>query len=98
MAQTTSRPTERGRPGVMRNSAYSLAAQLSTAAFTAVLTLYLVRALGPTRYGVFALAVGIGALIVLPSDFGISSSTARFVAEHRHDERAVGALVASSLR
>jgi O-antigen/teichoic acid export membrane protein len=98
MAQTTSRPTERGRPGVMRNSAYSLAAQLSTAAFTAVLTLYLVRALGPTRYGVFALAVGIGALIVLPSDFGISSSTARFVAERRHDERAVGALVASSLR
>lgn len=82
----------------MRNSAFSLAAQLSTAAFTAVLTLYLVRALGPTRYGVFALAIGIGALVVLPSDFGISSSTARFVAEHRKDRAETGALVAHSLR
>ena len=71
-------PTSPARsPGVVRNSAYSLAAQLSTAGFTAILTVYLVRALGPARYGVFALAVGIGALLVLPSDFGISSSTAR---------------------
>jgi O-antigen/teichoic acid export membrane protein len=83
---------------VVRNSVYSLAAQLSTAGFTAVLTLYLVRALGPTHYGVFALAVGIGALLVLPSDFGISSSTARFVSEHRRDTAAVGALVADSIR
>ncbi len=98
MAQTTPQPAPPRRPGVMRNSAYSLAAQLSTAAFTAILTLYLVRALGPTRYGVFALAVGIGALIVLPSDFGISSATARFVAERRHDQRAIGAIAASSLR
>ena len=97
MAQTSPRPG-RGQSGAARSSAYSLAAQLSTAAFTAILTLYLVRALGPTKYGVFALAVGIGALVVLPSDFGISSSTARFVAEHRDDEASTGALVAESLR
>lgn len=97
MAQTSPRP-EPGRSGAVRNSAYSLAAQLSTAGFTAILTLYLVRALGPTKYGVFALAVGIGALVVLPSDFGISSSTARFVAEHQDDQQSIGALVAESLR
>jgi O-antigen/teichoic acid export membrane protein len=97
MAQTSPRP-EPDRSGAVRNSAYSLAAQLSTAGFTAILTLYLVRALGPTKYGVFALAVGIGALIVLPSDFGIGSATARFVAERRQDKDATGALVAEALR
>jgi O-antigen/teichoic acid export membrane protein len=98
MAQTTPPPEGRGGAGVMRNSVYSLAAQLSSAAFTAILTLYLVRALGPTRYGVFALAVGIGMLILLPSDFGISSATARFVAERRRDPKSAGALIADSLR
>jgi hypothetical protein len=64
----------------------------------AVLTIYLVRALGPPGYGVFALAVGLGSLLTLPSDFGISSSTARFVAEHRGDRRVVAALVGDAFR
>jgi len=75
-----------------------LAVQLTTASFTAVLTIYLVRALGPPGYGVFALAVGLGSLLTLPSDFGISSSTARFVAEHRGDRRVVAALVGDAFR
>jgi O-antigen/teichoic acid export membrane protein len=78
---------------IARNTLSALAVQLTTATFTAGLTLYMVRALGPTGYGVFALAVGMGSLLILPSDFGISQSTARFVAEHRGDRRAITSLV-----
>ena len=48
-----------------------------------MLTIVLVRVLGPEDYGVFALALSVASLVFLPADFGISQSTARFVAEHR---------------
>jgi len=84
--------------GIARNTAFALFVQLTTAGFTAVLTLFLVRALGPAGYGLFALAVGIGALLTLPSDFGISPSAARFVAESREDPSTVAAVLAGALR
>jgi O-antigen/teichoic acid export membrane protein len=68
---------------VARNTAFGLATQLTSAAITAALTLYLVRALDPKGYGIFALAVGIGTLLVLVSDAGITASAQRFIAEHR---------------
>jgi O-antigen/teichoic acid export membrane protein len=87
------------RPGgVRRTTAFALTAQITTAAFTAALTLYLVRALGPSAYGVFALAVSIGSLVGLPSDFGVSSSAARFIAERRRRPTAVGGILAEALR
>jgi O-antigen/teichoic acid export membrane protein len=67
--------------GPARNTFYSLAGQVMGAAFSAVLTLFLIRALGPTDFGVLALAVSIGTLVLLVSDFGISTSAARFIAE-----------------
>lgn len=85
------------RDSIVRNTTYGLAAQATGALFTAGLTLYLVRALGPEGYGVFALALGVGALVVLPADLGISAATARFVAENRGDEDAVEALLARVL-
>lgn len=84
--------------GVARNTTFALFVQLTTAAFTAVLTIYLTRALGPAAYGVFALAVATGALLILPSDFGISQSAARFLAENRRDHRAVSLVLAGALR
>jgi O-antigen/teichoic acid export membrane protein len=83
---------------MLASSAYAFAAQLATSLFTAALTLYLVRALGPSQYGAFALAIGIGSLVALPADFGISSSTARFVAEHRDRPKRVAALLADAVR
>lgn len=87
-----------GPDSIVKNTASSFAAQLTTASLTAVLTVFLVRALGPAEYGLFALTVGIGSISIAFADFGISSSTARFVAERRarHDE--VGALIADSLK
>jgi O-antigen/teichoic acid export membrane protein len=76
----------------------AVATQAITATFTAGLTLYLVRALGPDEYGLFALAVGIGGLLLLPADFGISQSAARFIAESLGDEKAAGRILAGALR
>jgi len=87
-----------GAEGVVRNAAFAFAGQIATATFTAGLTIYLARALGTGGYGVFALAVGIGALCLLPADFGISAATARFVAEQRADRPGVAALLAAALR
>jgi O-antigen/teichoic acid export membrane protein len=83
---------------IRRNTLFAFAAQVVTAAFAAVLALYLVRALGTSDYGVFAVAVSFGALVVLPSDFGVTGATQRFVAERRGDTPAVVAILAGALR
>jgi O-antigen/teichoic acid export membrane protein len=87
-----------GPDSITRNTGFGLAVKLLGAAFTGVLTLYLVRALGPKDYGVFALAVSVGGLVLIPSDLGISQAAARFIAEQRHVPRAVAAVIADALR
>lgn len=68
-----------------RNAMFGLATQMSTALFTAVLTVYLVRALGPAGYGTLALAVGITGLLLKPSDIGTTQAASRYVAERHGD-------------
>jgi len=94
-AQVSGEALDRGIP---RNTMFALAAQVATASFTAALTLYLVRALGSDGYGVFAIAIGVGALVALPADFGVSSSAARFIAERRGRSGAVAEVLADALR
>ena len=53
-----------------RNTLFSTAVQLTGAVLTGGLTVFLVRKLGPDEYGIFALAVGIGTVLLLPSDLG----------------------------
>lgn len=83
--------------GIARNTAFQLAAQVASGAFSAALILFLTRSLSPTSYGVFALALGIGGLLMLPADLGISASAARFVAERRGDPVAVGDVTSQAL-
>lgn len=91
--------TKQGAPeGVARSTAWVLLSYAGTAGFTAVLTLYLVRALGPTQYGIFSLALGVGGLLSLPADLGIDASAARFIAERRGDRTAIAVLFASATR
>jgi O-antigen/teichoic acid export membrane protein len=87
-----------GSESVAASSAYAFASQVATSVFTAILTLYLVRALGTSGYGDFALAVSVGALVFVPADFGIGFSAARFLAEHRGDDRRRGAGGADAVR
>jgi O-antigen/teichoic acid export membrane protein len=83
---------------VRRNAVFALIAEASRAIFAAALVLVVTRTLGPDSYGVFALAYGIGALALLPSDFGISPAAARFIAERRDDRNAAAAVLADALR
>ena len=83
---------------ISRNTAFAFLGQLSTSALTAVLTLYLVRALGPSGYGVFTLALAVGGLVSIPSDLGISTSAARFIAERRGERDAAGGILADALQ
>ncbi len=85
-------------PGVVRNTALSLLTQVATATATAILTLFLIRHLDPAAYGVFSLTIAITGLFLLPADFGISGSAARFVAEARRDPRARALIIADALR
>jgi O-antigen/teichoic acid export membrane protein len=89
---------DRKARGIVANVGYSLISQVSSGVFTAILTLYLIRALSPTQYGDFGLAIGFGMLVGLPADFGVSSSTARFVADHRAYPRRVAVILADAVR
>ena len=80
-----------------RNAVFALASELATATFTAVITIFLVRALDPAGYGVFVLALGLAGLLAWPADFGVSTSAARFIAERRGDTAAVAAVLAKAL-
>jgi O-antigen/teichoic acid export membrane protein len=83
---------------IRRNTALSLVALVGPALLTFGLTIYLVRALGPDSYGVFALAMAIGLLLLLPSDLGLSQSAARYIAEHRSDTGRVSGVLSDALR
>jgi O-antigen/teichoic acid export membrane protein len=83
---------------IARNTAFAVAVRLTGTVFTAILTIFLVRYLGPAEYGVFALAMGVGALVTVPSDLGISMSAARFVAELRGDAVSVAKVVEDAFR
>jgi O-antigen/teichoic acid export membrane protein len=91
-------PQPHGGDTIRRNTAFAFASQLATASFTAILTIFLTRYLGPEDYGVFALALSVASLIFLPADFGISQSTARFVAEHRGEDSRIVAVLADGLK
>jgi O-antigen/teichoic acid export membrane protein len=69
--------------GAARNTLLLLASQVATLAFTGGLTLYLVRALGPASYGVYALAVSIAGLVIFPAGLGLPMAVGRFLADHR---------------
>jgi O-antigen/teichoic acid export membrane protein len=88
----------RAPDGIVRNTTYAFGVQVAVGLFSAVLTLFLVRRLGPTGYGIFALAVAIGILCALLAELGISPATARFVAERRGDRDAMASVVAAALR
>jgi O-antigen/teichoic acid export membrane protein len=81
-----------------RNAVFSLAAQMGTATGTAVLTLYLVRALGPKGYGTFVLAVAVSGLALVVADMGLTAAASRYIAESRGQRARVRELFGDALR
>jgi O-antigen/teichoic acid export membrane protein len=90
-------PPARQGDTISRNAMFGLATQMSTSLFTAVLTLYLVRALSPAEYGTLALAIGITGLLLKPSDIGTTQATARYVAERHGDDAGVRGVLGMAL-
>lgn len=90
-AQTANERVTEGE-SLGRSTVLSFLGRGVSAAFTAALTLVLVRALHPATYGVFALTVGISDLVLLPADAGLSGAAARFLAQHRGDPAALSRL------
>ena len=88
----------RAADGIVRNTTFAFAVQVTISVFSAIVTLFLVRQLGPAGYGIFALAVAIGALCALLAELGLSPSTARFVAERRGERDAMAGVIAAALR
>lgn len=80
------------RESIPRSAAFALAMRLVGALFTGGLTLFLVRYLGPDDYGIFALALSVSGLLLLPADFGISRSASRFMAERLGDSQPAAVL------
>jgi O-antigen/teichoic acid export membrane protein len=68
--------------GPARNTVLQLAGQIATLVFSAGLTLYLVRALGPGGYGVYALAVSAAGLMLFPAGLGLPLAVGRFLADY----------------
>jgi O-antigen/teichoic acid export membrane protein len=83
--------------GPIRNTFFSLISRTLSAAFSIVLTLFLVRKLGPTGYGVLALAVSIGTILLLVSDLGITLSSSRFAAEKPRDRAHAAGVLRTAL-
>ncbi len=83
---------------VSRSAGFALLAQLVGALLTAVLTIYLGRALAAAQYGSFAFALSVVAIATLFADLGITSSTGRFIAERRDDPRGAAEVFATATR
>ena len=85
-------------PRIRRNAVFAGLAEASRALLAATLALVATRVLGPSEYGLFALALGVSALALLPSDFGVGAAAGRFIAERRTDRSAIAAVLADALR
>lgn len=91
-------PPPRRPESIRRSTVFAGAVQLSGTVFTALLTLFLVRALGRADYGRYAIALAVGAIVLLPSDFGISASAARSIAQSFGDQKRVAQVFSVALR
>lgn len=78
-------------------SALTLIGFLVGAGFTLISQLVVARLLGPAAYGVFALALGLMGVLLLPADFGLSAAATRFMAEREGDREGVGAILRQAI-
>jgi O-antigen/teichoic acid export membrane protein len=84
--------------GVVAGALFGLLTQVVTAAFTAALTLYLVRALGAHGYGLFSIGVTVAGTGALLADLALGVSAGRFMADAGDDRSTVRRFIAGALR
>jgi O-antigen/teichoic acid export membrane protein len=94
-AESTPKPRA-GR--VSRDATLAFLAQMVGAALTAVITVFLGRALSPTQFGYFTFALSVITIGSLFADLGITTSAGRFLAERRDDPAASASVFRTTLR
>jgi O-antigen/teichoic acid export membrane protein len=70
---------------VSRSASFAFISKMVGALLTAILTIFLGRALTETQYGNLTFALGVVALATLFADLGIATSSGRYMAERRDD-------------
>jgi O-antigen/teichoic acid export membrane protein len=95
---TSQRVDQGGGERVSRSATFALAAQLVGGLLTAVLTIFLGRALSASQFGSFTFALGVITIATLFVDVGIASASGRFIAERRDQPAAAAAVFRTSLR
>lgn len=65
--------------GFAVNAAAAFGMQAVGVLATGVMTLVLVRLLGPHEFGLYAIALSVGGIVLLPLDAGVTTSTARLL-------------------
>ncbi len=83
---------------VSRSATFALLAQLVGGVLTAILTIFLGRALAAGQFGAFTFGLSVITLATLFADLGISSSTARFIAERRDQPNTAAAVFQTAIR
>ncbi len=66
---------------VFSHSFYNISANSLRFIISAAMVIYLARELGPSQYGIVSLGLSIAVIVGVFCDFGITTSTARFLAE-----------------
>jgi O-antigen/teichoic acid export membrane protein len=83
---------------VSRSATFALLYQLVGGVLTAVLTIFLGRALAAAQFGAFTFALSVTAIASLFADLGISISSARFLAERRDRPEAAASVFRTAVR
>ncbi|KPK62672.1 hypothetical protein AMJ83_10140 [candidate division WOR_3 bacterium SM23_42] len=68
---------------ISSHTLFNILANFSKVIISGLLLIYVARSLGPSQYGIVSLGLSIAAIIGIFCDFGMSTSTARFLAEHK---------------
>ena len=68
---------------ISSHTLFNLLANLAKVTISGLLLIYVARNLGPSQYGIVSLGLSIAAIVGIFCDFGVSTSTARFLAEHK---------------
>jgi O-antigen/teichoic acid export membrane protein len=87
-----------GEERVSRSATFALLAQLVGGALTAILTIFLGRALSAGQFGAFTFALSVITIFALFVDLGIATAAGRFIAERRDQPSAAAAVFRTALR
>src|SRR4030042_3341514 len=74
---------------ISSHSVFNILANTARIGISGVVLVYVARQLGPEQFGIVSLGLSIAAIVGLFCDFGLSTSTARFIAEDIQNKQGI---------